>query len=236
MNTNRLALPAAFAFALIVVPVAGYISMFGFCWSRSQEVWGQFGDFFGGVLNPLYALLAFFAVLFNIRLQSEQLTITQLEQQKSSASTQAQLDAIRDRALRDELIAVMRALDSALNSAYDETVTAPHSVPALQLKHIVHEGWRLRTASTKTGAYFNYVHNAQASGSIVEALHTRLRLSAESLAHFASLYESIAGSSSPMAEFYRARFVGLGQLLRDVGGTNEATVSFFSGGTTEVSA
>jgi hypothetical protein len=228
MNAHRLALPAAFAVALVTIPVVAYVIMFGISWSSSQEVWGQFGDFFGGVLNPLYAMLAFFAVLWNIRLQSVQLLAAQIAQQESAASTQAQLDAIRSREARDELLAVMRALDGAIDSLYREVVSVPHSLPVLHLRHIAHEGWRLRNTMPKSGAYLEYVRNAQSPGSIVEELHSRLRSCSESLAHFGSSYESLAGASSPMAKFYRSRYLGLGQLLLDVGGASANSIEFFS--------
>ena len=67
--------------AIIVIPivfVAGsYALFFGLINNRSlsgnPEQWGQFGDFFGGTLNPIYALLAFAGVLITIHLQAKQL-------------------------------------------------------------------------------------------------------------------------------------------------------------------
>jgi hypothetical protein len=42
-----------------------------------MAAWGQFGDFLGGVLNPLLSLLALLAVVKNLRLQAEQLAQSQ---------------------------------------------------------------------------------------------------------------------------------------------------------------
>lgn len=47
--------------------------------SPDQAVWGQFGDFFGGTLNPLLSFLTFIALLFTILLQSRQLAISSKE-------------------------------------------------------------------------------------------------------------------------------------------------------------
>lgn len=41
--------------------------------------WGQLGDFFGGVLNPLLSFAALLAVLYNIKIQSEELAFTRDE-------------------------------------------------------------------------------------------------------------------------------------------------------------
>jgi len=47
--------------------------------SNNSEVWAQFGDFIGGILNPLLAFLAFIALLFTIKLQSDALNISKEE-------------------------------------------------------------------------------------------------------------------------------------------------------------
>jgi hypothetical protein len=71
--------------ALIVIPIAlvagSYAFFFGNINNRSLSVnpeqWGQFGDFFGGTLNPIYALLAFVGVLITIHLQAKQLELAE---------------------------------------------------------------------------------------------------------------------------------------------------------------
>jgi hypothetical protein len=44
---------------------------------NAMAAWGQFGDFLGGVLNPLLSFLALLAVVKNLRLQAEQLAQSQ---------------------------------------------------------------------------------------------------------------------------------------------------------------
>jgi len=43
------------------------------------QKWGQLGDFFGGVLNPLLSFAALIAVLYNIKIQSDELALTRDE-------------------------------------------------------------------------------------------------------------------------------------------------------------
>ena len=76
---SRLFLLAGLAIAFAVLPLVAYIGMFGAKWSQSHDVWGQFGDFFGGFLNPIFALLAFVAVIYNLQLQSKQLEVAREE-------------------------------------------------------------------------------------------------------------------------------------------------------------
>lgn len=45
--------------------------------------WGPVGDFFGGMLNPILAFASFIALLYTIRIQSEELRLTREEFSKS---------------------------------------------------------------------------------------------------------------------------------------------------------
>lgn len=55
-----------------------------------HDKWGQFGDFIGGLLNPIFALLAFFALLITIVIQSRELSVTTEELKKSAAALEEQ--------------------------------------------------------------------------------------------------------------------------------------------------
>lgn len=56
--------------------------------AEKQEAWGQFGDYVGGILNPLFSLTALFALLYTIKLQSKELHES-TEQLKASAEALA---------------------------------------------------------------------------------------------------------------------------------------------------
>lgn len=47
--------------------------------SNNQELWGQFGDFIGGTLNPILAFLSFMALLYTIKIQTEELGLSRKE-------------------------------------------------------------------------------------------------------------------------------------------------------------
>ncbi|MGZ8250745.1 MAG: hypothetical protein ACXW1P_00245 [Methylophilaceae bacterium] len=70
-----------------------------FSLSNNPEQWGQFGDYFGGTLNPAFAFLAFIGVLLTVYLQSEQLKIVKAqtlieEIQRLIASVSQELDSL----------------------------------------------------------------------------------------------------------------------------------------------
>ncbi len=76
--------------ALSVFSVFAYLAIFyaahnGEGLSTDPAVWGQAGDFFGGMLNPFLAFCSFMALLYTIRIQSEELRLTREELTKSSS-------------------------------------------------------------------------------------------------------------------------------------------------------
>jgi hypothetical protein len=91
------------AIAIIVFAIFGgaYAIRFGvpvhFAWSRNAEDWEHFGAYLGGVLGPIYGLLAFIGVLITIVLQRQQIgdlraQSTQQPIQQMLASVSATID------------------------------------------------------------------------------------------------------------------------------------------------
>lgn len=59
----------AIAILLIVGILSNYFSNFPAVRSTDQAVWGQFGDYFGGVLNPLLSFFALIGLMVTLRAQ-----------------------------------------------------------------------------------------------------------------------------------------------------------------------
>jgi hypothetical protein len=79
---------------LIVVVVLAYLAIASnqISISESLEKWGTFGDFFGGILNPIFALFAFYWLTYSVRLQIKELKDTREELKKAAA---AQVESAR---------------------------------------------------------------------------------------------------------------------------------------------
>jgi hypothetical protein len=60
---------AFFAFIVILCVAGRYVTVFSTYIVNDQEKWGQFGDYFGGVLNPILSFFAFLALLITLRTQ-----------------------------------------------------------------------------------------------------------------------------------------------------------------------
>ncbi len=73
---------------LIISVIGFYIYHFYFklSYSLSTEAgtWGTFGDYIGGLLNPIFAFASFMALLYTIKLQSEELKATREELARSA--------------------------------------------------------------------------------------------------------------------------------------------------------
>lgn len=73
---------------LMVIVVALYFYQFNTIFNGQQDAWGQFGDYIGGILNPLFSFTALCALLYTIKLQSKELHES-TEQLKRSAQALA---------------------------------------------------------------------------------------------------------------------------------------------------
>ncbi|NIP38569.1 MAG: hypothetical protein GWO07_06740 [Candidatus Dadabacteria bacterium] len=71
--SNNLANIITIAIIVMVAVFLLYLFRFHDGLSPIQVDWGQFGDYFGGILNPILSFFAIIALLFTIKLQSEQL-------------------------------------------------------------------------------------------------------------------------------------------------------------------
>ncbi|WP_152054777.1 putative phage abortive infection protein [Aliarcobacter butzleri] len=81
------------------------ITYFSFIISQEDTVksnWGTFGDFIGGTLNPLFALFSLFAIIYTIKIQTEELELsrkeleeTKEELKESRIAQQEQSDSLK---------------------------------------------------------------------------------------------------------------------------------------------
>jgi Putative phage abortive infection protein len=105
-------LAAAFVFLIL----AYWYSFSKYGWSTNPDAWGQFGDFLGGVLNPLVSLAALFALVISVRMQRTELKDTRAEliEARKVASEQAKTadQQRREQRFFDLLNLYQRTVDS----------------------------------------------------------------------------------------------------------------------------
>lgn len=69
LGNNILILAVSICVLLILSVSANYFSSFPAVRSTDQAIWGQFGDYFGGVLNPLLSFFALVGLMVTLRSQ-----------------------------------------------------------------------------------------------------------------------------------------------------------------------
>lgn len=122
-------MPAYFVACGALGLVAFYAAWFGmehnFSLSQKPEVWGQFGDYVGGVLNPLCAYMAFVWLVRSYALQKTELAETRqaLEEGQKAQQEQARLALIaaQTQSLSIRLTAIGSVL-SALRQSHARAV------------------------------------------------------------------------------------------------------------------
>lgn len=95
---------ALWAFALtIALYVVNFVFRHGLQLSPDHSQWGQFGDFVGGLLNPVVALFALYGLVEAVQLQAKQLLQAEEALRIASNAARTARQADRFAALYDEL-------------------------------------------------------------------------------------------------------------------------------------
>lgn len=106
-----------FVNASVVLAIGTYLFWFWLSKDRgisgNPDAWGQFGDYLGGVLNPLVAYFAFYWLTKSVSLQKEELAETRKALEDSSKSQEIQANAAQ-KSVR------VAALSSLVNSIMGE--------------------------------------------------------------------------------------------------------------------
>ena len=104
--------------------------------SNKPQDWGPFGDFFGGVVNPILAFCSFIALLYTIHIQQNELTLTRIElkrsveAQKLTATFTEKQNEVANKQLHDftirekknDVYQLIKSIDSKIKSILDAKV------------------------------------------------------------------------------------------------------------------
>lgn len=84
LSPFALAVLVAIAAAIVAYKAASYYrDQFGTALSVETQTWGQFGDFFGGLVNPIVGLASIFLLVIVIYQQDQLLQVTRREMQSN---------------------------------------------------------------------------------------------------------------------------------------------------------
>lgn len=100
------------ALIFTTVVISAFVLQFGHkSFANTSEEWAQFGDYIGGTLNPIFALLSFSALLYTITIQLKQIKLS--EKQLTRTLTELKLSKEELELTRQELA---RSADAQINS------------------------------------------------------------------------------------------------------------------------
>lgn len=100
------------AFILSLLPIIYYRIKFGEELLIDHEKWAQFGDFFGGVVNPFLALFSFLALLVTLRYQSNEI-------RENTDSRKA-----------NEIISALRLVEESITPKIEHILSRHYTLPS----------------------------------------------------------------------------------------------------------
>ncbi|MCK9684994.1 putative phage abortive infection protein [Scleromatobacter humisilvae] len=127
-------LVAAMALCGVIAAALVYRHYFGSAVSASSSEWNNFGTFFGGLLGPILSMLAFFALVYTIFLQEQQLSLARATLKAADDDkelTRKQLEAAVETQKRTaEALALQNKLgsDQATRAAFFEMISLHNQI------------------------------------------------------------------------------------------------------------
>lgn len=138
--------------------------------SPKQDHWGQFGDYIGGTINPVFAFSSFLALLFTLSLQAKQLALSE-----------KQLEASREelRLTREEMARATQAQQQLAEQA-EKTARAQEQVALVMVDQLLAAKAaaaaqeRAAIAQAATATAMGTAAQAQALGAEIQALGAQI--------------------------------------------------------------
>jgi len=214
---------------LIGLVVLAYVSTFGSTYIPEQGKWGEFGDYFGGLLNPLFSMLAFLALLWSITIQAREFdrTADRLSAQANLAHKEIEINR-KDR-LSQELLHVIKDIDARLSVLLLTTVSPLAASPQLTISHMVAEAERVATSDAESPSYSAFIKIAKTPGTLVEASTREILYLVQKMREFIEQYPiTPEGSYAPVIVYHADKVFHMLHMIRDLDGTQEDTFKFFA--------
>jgi hypothetical protein len=229
MNSRALAVATLTTVAAIGIVCFVYILAFGTTRSADPGVWGQFGDYFGGVLNPLFALAAFWSALWSIGLQQRESRAASKLLAEQTDIARKELEVFSSERLGEEFLHVIRDIDQRLSVLLLEVVSPPGAHQRLTISQMVAEADRLAMQQGNSPAFAEFLNCANAPGSVVEALVREIKYLVNKLREFLDHYSRYkAKGFAPVLVYYADKAYQLMNMLEATGGIPPDTRQFFA--------
>lgn len=105
--------------------------------SEPRDAWGQMGDFFGGMLNPIFSLLGLVFLLVTIVQNQRELNLSRLELKESKEALKDQAITLKKQKFEDTFFSLLDQLNRALEKISEEKSSDNYSyIDILTIKYI----------------------------------------------------------------------------------------------------
>ena len=135
-------IPTAVSLALIVIAV--HIYNFALTGKADQEAFAQFGDYLGGILNPILGFTTILLLIYSIQIQAkelknarEEMKIANREAKRSSEAALKQAEYLHTRAIIDDTMRVISELENNLEQIFNINWEVPENYVSSKI-HIPH--------------------------------------------------------------------------------------------------
>jgi len=127
---------------IIVLVVLGfYIVNFHSGLSKENDVWGTFGDYVGGILNPVIAAFAFYLIAETYKLQKGAYNLQKIELSETRKLLEVSVNAQRDQIKLASLTALLNSSLTRIGLLESEKTQWLQSQERLLSKKITHESY-----------------------------------------------------------------------------------------------
>jgi len=104
------------ALTALVIVMIFYFYNFNNGLSKLNSDWGTFGDYFGGILNPIFAFLGLIALLLTLRIQSRELSNSTKELKNSATALKAQGKLLNKQNFENTFFQMVKLHNDIVNS------------------------------------------------------------------------------------------------------------------------
>jgi len=218
MNLRALAVAAIDALSAIGIVCIIYILAFGTTRSTDPATWGQFGDYFGGVLNPLFALAAFLSALWSISVQQRESRTASKQLAEQTEIARKELETFSSERLGEEFLHVIRDIDQRLSTLLLEVISPPNAPQVITISQMVAEADRIEMQGGSSPAFTQFLHYANSPGSVVEAPVREIKYLVNKLREFLEHYSNYkAKGFAPVLVYYADKAYQLMNMLEAIG-------------------
>ncbi|ESS73933.1 hypothetical protein MGMO_8c00700 [Methyloglobulus morosus KoM1] len=103
-----------------------------------HDKWGQFGDYLGGVLNPIFGFLGFIALLLTLKLQRQELKLSTEELAKSAKALELQNKALAQQNFENTFFQLLRRHGELVSEASYNNLTGRYVFQNLYQTRLTH--------------------------------------------------------------------------------------------------